>query len=215
MKRTGVVWLASYPRSGNTYLRTILWHCFGLPTASIYPFDLGGNRNLERYVGHIEHTAAGRIEFPPGMLPLIKTHEYPHDNGAAIYVVRDGVAASISLFRFYDQQLPLEAVIEGKHRFGTWTAHLEAWKPWERTDTLFLRYEQLRDDLPPVLERIGAFLGRGIRSRTVPERDRIAKVDGRWVRSVSDEAGLISDELRHRFLSINGPMMRQMGYLTE
>ena len=35
-----MIWIASYPRSGNTFLRTILWHCFGLKSASIYPQDL-------------------------------------------------------------------------------------------------------------------------------------------------------------------------------
>jgi len=33
------VWLASYPRSGNTYLRAILWTCFGLRSASVYADD--------------------------------------------------------------------------------------------------------------------------------------------------------------------------------
>ena len=54
MNDNAFIWLASYPRSGNTFLRTILWHCFGLRSASVYPQDLGGNRALEGYVGHIE-----------------------------------------------------------------------------------------------------------------------------------------------------------------
>jgi hypothetical protein len=32
-----VTWLASYPRSGNTLLRTILKQCFGLSSQSVYP----------------------------------------------------------------------------------------------------------------------------------------------------------------------------------
>jgi len=44
MNQKDIIWLASYPRSGNTYLRTMLWHCFGLRSASIYPNDLGGNK---------------------------------------------------------------------------------------------------------------------------------------------------------------------------
>lgn len=215
MKRVRPVWLASYPRSGNTFLRTILWHCFGMVSASVYPNDLGGNRELEHYVGHIEHAGAGRVEFPSGAVPLIKTHDYPRDGNPAIYVVRDGIAASVSLFRFYGERMPMRDVIGGKHRFGTWSAHLNAWKPWERTDTLLLRYEQLRDNLPAALESIGAFLERDMVSQIVPERDRIAKVDGRWVRTASDEAKLISLELRELFIEVNGSMMRQMGYGVE
>ena len=50
-----ITWLASYPRSGNTFLRTILFNCFGIKTASIYPNDLGRRKVLEDFVGHIEH----------------------------------------------------------------------------------------------------------------------------------------------------------------
>ena len=62
----GVVWLASYPRSGNTFLRTILWQCFGLRSASIYPKDLGSKKALEDYVGHIEHVD-GQSDFAADM----------------------------------------------------------------------------------------------------------------------------------------------------
>jgi len=31
-----MIWLASYPRSGNTLLRVILKHCFGLSSQSVY-----------------------------------------------------------------------------------------------------------------------------------------------------------------------------------
>ena len=33
---TETVWLASYPRSGNTMLRTILWHGFAMKSGAIY-----------------------------------------------------------------------------------------------------------------------------------------------------------------------------------
>jgi hypothetical protein len=59
------IFLASYPRSGNTYLRTILNHCFDLKSASIYPNDLGGNATLEKFVGHIEHIQNGKIPTEP------------------------------------------------------------------------------------------------------------------------------------------------------
>ena len=56
-----VTWLASYPRSGNTYLRTILFNCFGIKTASIYPNDLGGNKTLENFVNSKEYNLAFRL----------------------------------------------------------------------------------------------------------------------------------------------------------
>ena len=33
--------LSSYPRSGNTFLRTVLYQCFNLKSGSVYGDDLG------------------------------------------------------------------------------------------------------------------------------------------------------------------------------
>lgn len=207
-----VIWLASYPRSGNTFLRTIIWHCFGQRSASVYPNDLGGNKELENYVGHIEHGLGRQILFPKDNLPLIKTHEHPIDAQPAIYVVRDGRAASASLCKFYDGNLSLRAVMEGQHRFGTWASHLDAWKPWERKNTLLLEYEDLRCNLPQVLGNLSAFLKREVLNDQVPARSAIAGVDGRWVRDKSDWRSEFTDELLQRFNEINGEMLKKMGY---
>jgi len=76
MKHEDIIWLVSYPRSGNTLLRTILWQCFGLRSASFYPKDLEGNKTLEEYVGHIKRAPDNSVHFPDISIPLVKTHEY-------------------------------------------------------------------------------------------------------------------------------------------
>lgn len=212
IERPPVIWLASYPRSGNTFLRTILWQCFGLRSASVYPNDVGGNKALEDHVGHIEHGPNGQILFPDNSLPLVKTHKYSTDHNPAIYVVRDCRAASNSLFHFYQGNLPLEAIIEGRHRFGTWSSHLESWRPWERPDTLLLKYEDMKNDLPGIQERISAFLKIDILKRSIPERDSIANVDGIWVRRETDWKSWVSGDLLEKCNTINGGMMQKIGY---
>ena len=202
------IWPSSYPRSGNTLLRTILWHRFGLCFASIYPNDLDGSRVLERYIGHIEHDTDGRACFPNDMLPLIKTHGPPTDAGAAIYIVRDGRAASVSLWEFYERKLPLEAIIEGRHRFGAWTDHLSAWSPWERPNTLLLRYEDIAGTWR-ALEKLHGFLGREIHSDSIPDRGHIAGIDGRWVGKKTDWRSIITNEQLALFNRINVPMMKK------
>lgn len=212
MQTPPVLWLASYPRSGNTFLRTILHHAFGLRSGSVYPGDLGGNAALEAYVGHIEHGADGRIWFPDGALPLVKTHRLPSDDAPTIYVVRDGRPACLSLWTFYGRIIPLEAVIAGQHRFGTWADHLRAWAPWQRPRTLFLRYEDLTGDLTGVLARLGAFLDRTPIAHQIPQRETIAGVDGRWVTQRHDwRKSYTADQLR-LFDAVNGAMMRHLGY---
>lgn len=206
------IWLASYPRSGNTFLRTILYQCFGLKTASYYASDLDGNKELESYVGHIEHDDDNQIRFPKGALPLVKTHDAPPDDGPAIYVVRDGRAASVSLWEFLDRRLPLEAVIAGEHSFGTWSDHVSKWTPWTREKTLLLKYEETVNDLPATLKKVSGFLGVGIANWEMPDRDSIASVGGKWVRKKSDWREAMNDEQLDVFHRLNGQMMKRLGY---
>lgn len=210
-----LVWVASYPRSGNTYLRTILWHCFGLRSASVYPKDLGGNRVLEEYVGHVEHGPRMRELLEAGGVALVKTHEHPVDANPAIYVVRDGRAACVSLWRFGQKTIPLEAVIEGRHRFGTWADHVRAWKPRERAGTLLLRYEALRDDLPGSLTRISRFLDKPIVSERVPPRSEIAAHDGIWVREESRWQAELQGKSLARFNELSADILEAYGYATS
>lgn len=212
MTGTRIVWLASYPRSGNTFLRTILWHCFGLRSASVYPRDLGGNQALENYVGHIEHGPQLRDRLRESGVPLIKTHELPKDANPAIYVVRDGRAACVSLWKFGGKAIPLEAVIAGQHRFGTWADHVLAWNPKHRPNTLLLKYEDLRDDLPGCMGGISRFLNRTPTGGRVPDRDAIASSDGKWVRRESSWQAELAGPALIRFNEINRGVLETYGY---
>lgn len=207
------VWLASFPRSGNTYLRTILWNCFGLRSGSIYPNDLGQNVSLEQAVGHIEH-CDGRITFPPGQEPqLVKTHEHDRDDKPAIYIVRDGRAAILSLWEFYGHRVPIETLLRGEHQFGKWQDHLAAWDFGSRAKTLFLRYEDVLVDLDSTLSVISDFLKHRILARRLPARESIASRDGRWVRSAGDHAdNYLSREQLELFNSLNARGLQRAGY---
>lgn len=214
MNNSDVIWLASYPRSGNTFLRTVLWHCFGLRSASVYPNDLGGKQELANYVGHIEHGPNQPIRFQSGGLPLLKTHELPSDNLPAIYVVRDARAASVSLWQFYKKKIPLQSVISGQHRFGTWSAHVSAWKPWERPNTLLIKYEDMVNDLPRVLTEVSTFLDRKVLSLQIPDRNTVAGIDGQWVRTKSDWREVMPDAQKVQCDEINQVVLQKLGYLT-
>lgn len=207
-----MVWIASYPRSGNTFLRTILWHCFGLRSASLYRNDLGGNHALEEYIGHIEHGPDGKIPFPENTIQLVKTHGYPVDENPAIYVLRDGRAATASLWDFDLGNTQLNTIIEGHHRFGSWSDHIRAWKPDSRPNTLLLKYEDMKIDLPATVESISLFLDRRILSAHIPDRGTIANTDGRWVRNVNTRKNGLPKEALGRFNELNETMLRKMGY---
>lgn len=207
----GLVWLASFPRSGNTFLRTVLANCFGLKSASLYVRDLGNDPHVERMAGHIEQSN-GRIDFGPQALHLVKTHGAPLNDAPAIYIVRDGRDATVSLYHFLKGTVPLEDIAAGKSRFGSWAAHLAAWSPETRGQTLFLRYEDLAADLQPAIDGIAGFLGREPISRSLPTRDELAKAGAQWVRPVdAPRISLTGDALR-QFWVANGEAMAAYGY---
>ena len=207
-----ITWLASYPRSGNTYLRTILFNCFGIKTASIYPKDLGGNKILENFVGHIEHNENKTITFKKGSIPIIKTHKLNQDENRTIYIIRDGRAASVSLWEFYGKKIPIKDIILGNHAFGTWKDHLISWNPLKRPNTLLIKYEDILCNFEYVLNSIETFLEIKVLSNKLPSRDNVAAFDGRWVRSKTDWKEKISGEELSLFNKINYSVLKEFGY---
>ena len=213
MGLTDFVWIASYPRSGNTYLRTILRHAFGLRSTSIYLDDLGGNKELEDYVGHIEPHSNCQDLLKETNISLVKTHRHADDNTPAIYVIRDGRAACVSLWEFYHRKYPIQVFIEGRCFCGVWVDHVKSWNPWERPNTLLLRYEQLRDDLPTAIHTISDFLKIDIKTTSIPDRNALAGVDGRWVKKRTSWRAKLTGENLRRFVEINQDILEKAGYL--
>lgn len=206
------VFIASYPRSGNTLTRTILWHCFGLRSASIYPNDLGNNKALEDKVGHIEHVN-GQMVFPAGVSHRpIKTHEHDRYVGfPAIYIVWDGRAACSSLFKFSNGSMPMDVIIRGEHMFGSWARHLVSWQPETRQGTLFLRFESIIEDISRTVEELSDFLKLPDRHTSIPGRSNLS--DGKWINPAhTPRAGFNEDQVR-LFEKVNGPAMIRYGYL--
>lgn len=211
MSAKPIIWIASYPRSGNTLVRTIIFHCFGVRTASVYPRDLGGG-GVADFVGHIEHSGVRTIDFGEEPLHLIKTHRWPSDARPAIYIVRDGREATTSLYDFGSRKRSIVDVIEGRNGFGTWADHLTKWDPLNRPDTLLLKYEQILGDLQGTVEKLALHLQLAPRSYEIPPREHLATSDGKWVRSASvGRTALIGQDLE-RFWEVNGAVMDRYGY---
>ena len=203
-------------------MRTVLRHCFGLQSGSIYVGDFEGNEALAQYVGHLERLPDGTIPFAPGDLPLIKTHERPDpgDLSPAIYVVRDGRAASMSFWSYDGRGVSLDRIVtgrvrQGSTRIGTWSNHILSWQPWSRPNTILVKYEDLVAHLPGVVDRLSRFLGRQPIADRIPPREDIAAVDGRWVRSENRWEDSFPPDLLELFKQHNGVMMQRMGYGNE
>lgn len=165
-----IVWLASYPRSGNTLLRTILFQCFGIHSFSdeIDPEiekRVGLSKNLVTNIGHKPLETDWEEFYENAKFSderyFIKTHNAPRDSGKAIYVVRDGRQALISYQKYHqsflgDHALNLMELILGLDHYGGWPEHLESWEA--RENTLLLRYEDMVDASPDTLNKISEFI---------------------------------------------------------
>lgn len=210
----GLVWLASFPRSGNTYLRTVLANCFNLKSASVYPRDLGNDPVVERMAGHIEQTD-GRINFGGQKIHLVKTHSAPRNDAPAIYILRDGRDSVVSLYHFMKGTVPLEDLAAGRSRFGSWASHVAAWSPESRPGTLFLRYEDMVTRFEVCLDQIAGFLGVDPVTRALASRDELAKSGNRWVRPTDAPRVSLEGEALRLFWEFNGDAMQAYGYGTE
>ncbi len=161
------VFLASYPRSGNTLLRFVLAEVMsGVPSS----FD-----SIQRMIPEIGvHVHAHPLV--PGGGCLIKTHEpYRRKYQRAIYVVRDVRDVMLSSFA---RETALDVVhirtldeyvrpfMRGHMtRFGSWQDHVEGWtnSPLARRgDLLLLRFEEVRSDLEKAVSRCLDFLGKKV-----------------------------------------------------
>ena len=209
------VWLVSYPRSGNTYLRTLIWHCFGLRTGSVYPNDLRDASDTAHRVGGYGGASEGLFSAEFRKLPLIKTHEWPTDDHKAIYVVRNGRDSCRSLWRFlratgYD--VDLDDIIAGRHHFGSWSGHYLAWNPAARPNTLFLRFEAMTSDFAGTLDRLAEFLDRRPVDATPPPPVSEAGRGPRWLSPGTSIRTALTAAQDALFDQFHGPTMELLGY---
>jgi hypothetical protein len=167
MRHVGIhqadAFVASYPKSGNTWLRFMLGQLLADAEMS---FD-----SVEAFIPPVgAHRRGPRVL--PGGGRLIKTHEsYRDPYGTAIYLVRDGRDVSIS---YYHHQLRqgtfdgefssfLARFLDGRaDAFGVWHEHVASWldSPIARRGRLeVVRYEEMRRDALGTMKRVLGLLG--------------------------------------------------------
>jgi hypothetical protein len=164
-----IVWLASYPRSGNTMLRTMMQQVFGLKSYSAYDDadSVGLLPEIREKTGHAflgeSFDAFYKRNRSSGEVFLVKTHHPPVDAERAIYIVRDGRSAIVSRYNLLVNlrrrtDVSIADIIRGKVVFGDWSSHLRAWAPLNRPATLLLRYHDLLQRPAEAMDRVAAFI---------------------------------------------------------
>ncbi|MCW5770855.1 MAG: sulfotransferase domain-containing protein [Rhodospirillaceae bacterium] len=215
-----IVWIASYPRSGNTLARILLHRVFGIASVSEYaprrasyadvpiagqgdvPAFGARDRRLRRliaegaylpYDGPFEEFLDRARSAPERV--FVKSHGAPRDASPAIYVVRDGRSALVSQYHYLAARLPepvslAEIVCGTDPQSGSWSRHLTDWQPLTRPDTLLLRYEQLAQEPDAAIERLAGFLGTSPRAPWRNPFDEFHALDPSFFRNGSDARNL-------------------------
>jgi len=224
-----IVWLASFPRSGNTFLRSMLRQALGLYSYSIYNDidDIGSNHDVRHAVGHLFINGSIKEFYEDSMrsseIVPVMTHEPPMDQAPAIYMVRDGRAALVSYWNYLRKvrqrhDLTLEGVIRGQGtRFGSWSLHLQKWAPLSRPRTLLLRYEELVDNPDAAVAKIASFMDRRPIAQWHNNFQQMQAAFPAFFNTASNARNIdqMTSEDRRVFWDLHGDGMRAMGYEVE
>ena len=148
-----MIWLASFPRSGNTFFRNVLHEVYGL-TSSTYHQDPARKAD-SNFADH----------------PVVKTHLLPGQlpkelqNHPAVYLVRDGRDALVSIAHhrkdivtpgtdFYNNLLEATLAQNGSF-FGGWSENV---RQWTDRAAIVIRFEDLITNPIREVERLRAII---------------------------------------------------------
>jgi hypothetical protein len=203
--RSNLVWLASFPRSGNTFLRILLNNNLGLSSFSIYndPDDIGKFNEVAEIVGHQtlnlnlldlqnEHWPIHRNTFAflrnESKINLVKTHAAYHPDflqDRVVYIYRDGRAALRSLVSYMQkfskhlstsQDILKQLILKGSPLAGYWGSHLQGWKTHPPERALFLKFEDVIATPITTIKRLSDFLNVPIKSEEVITFDKLHSI---------------------------------------
>ena len=159
------VYLASYPRSGNTWTRFLLANL-------AYPDTPATFANIEDLIPSI-HLFPNRWLSTRPRPRFLKSHEYFDPRyPKVIYVVRDPRDVAVSMYHYcikreylpetcpIDQFVPRFIAGEFFNDFATWGEHVATWLAARENSPTFLllRYEDILEDAVRELSRVAAFL---------------------------------------------------------
>jgi Sulfotransferase domain len=218
------VWLASYPRSGNTFFRIILSYRYGLPSdGHVTPRESW--KDLRRIDVRICPLA------DPDAPQFVKTHELPgSDSDPAIYLVRDGRDALVSYAHFslvrhqglapgaitpeLFQKTLRDLILEQRSDYGTWSRNVDTWTV--RPNTVVIKYENLIADPLGTAERALASLGIPLQpvSDNIPTFDELRAIDSSFFRrgTPGGHRDDLPPALRYLFWEHNAATMTRLGY---
>jgi len=227
-----IIWLASYPRSGNTLTRIAVNALYGIKTHSMHA-DAPLNRQDYRVAyGFVINDKLKnklyRLRDRPQRY-FIKTHavldkpNYIQDEDKAIYIVRDGRDALVSRAHFFADKYAeykghfigtLKRLVIEDIKYRPWSESVMTWAA--RPNTAYVRYEEMVVDPFGALGAAMAKLGVSIpkKSREMPKFTTLHDSDSTFFRRGAARAWVdeMPEELIQEFWTRNWRGMVYYGY---
>lgn len=212
-----IMWLASYPRSGNTLLRIVLSDTMGIGSVSDEPEEVGGDSKVEIPAGgwgRFYEEAAHSDE-----VILLATHRPPPDSQSAIHIVRDGRSSLLSDYYFHKRfsTPPCPSLMElvlGADFCGGWSEHYRLWA--QRANVLVVRYEQLVNADAGTLSSVARHIGyQGTIKPWTNQCEQLQGLDSDFFRkgnAVWEDSPLWTPAINAAFFHLHGDLMAALGY---
>ncbi len=225
-----LIWIASYPRSGNTLMITALSEGWGTQSTSV--FDRVDGPDGPTRTPAIDHPQINECRRADGPR-MLKTHLKAHADSPdpAIFLVRDGRDSVVSYAHFVQDrpakarprfaegrdfdELVMFLIEEGSRPFGTWSESVASWTQ-RRAPTEIVRYESLRDDplfvTRQAVSALGVELGEPV--GRMPSFDQMHASNPLVVRAgrVGDWRRELPDRAIERFAELHGETLVELGY---
>lgn len=171
----GDVFVATQMKCGTTWMQQVVYEVLSHGRGDLSD---AGHGHLYAVSPWIESNASVSLEGAPRIgeshSRIIKTHMpvqlTPYSPAARyVYVAREPVACFASCVDFirmltgpiaWDTQGFLDWFCSDRMWWRSWPEHVAGWWRWaqERSNVLFVHYEEMREDLPAVVVRVAAFL---------------------------------------------------------
>jgi hypothetical protein len=192
-----IVWVASFPRSGNTFLRIALNRLYAVRTSVVYDLDYPADRVGYSLVGFTERPGSYEAMRESPDVHLVKTHnprdERIQDIDKAICLVRDGRDSLVSWARLRSEDAPGRFVDELRDLImlpeqrgaGQWGTNVLSWLRPAHPGRVLLRYEELIADPETAIGGIMNALSLGLEpgpAAAIPSFAELQQVDDRFFR---------------------------------
>ncbi len=206
-----IVWIVSYPRSGNTFFRSILKSVFSMNTYSVYNDgqDISANPNLAKIIGH-EHFDFELLEEyrNSSEIYFIKTHEIDvkiKDSDKVIYLIRDGREATLSFMNYLNnyeyRNVCFSDVLDGCHSIGNWSNHILSWLQGVRKPDLIIRFEKLITNPHEIAKKVSSLLNLEQKTNEIHNFESLQSIDNKFFFSgkIDSWKNIISQDEHHYY----------------